>query len=132
LKILLLISISRAYFVYALNICVLDEIQNLLYNQARLQCNSGDDRGKNEDILKTGRGLTIKLSKNVFCFMYFYLISLGISVKIGARTAYEVIKFMTCLYFHVNIRTAKYSSNCFSSNAHIQQAHSGAVNRIKS
>ena len=49
----------------SLNIFVLDEIQNLLYI----------DRKRNEDILKTGRGLTIKLSKNVLCFMYFYLIS---------------------------------------------------------
>ena len=50
---------------------VLDEIQNVLYIQARLQCNFGDDRNRNKDILKTGRGLTIKLSKNVLCFMYF-------------------------------------------------------------
>jgi hypothetical protein len=57
------------------NIFVLDKIQNLLYIQARLQCNFGDDRKRNEDILKTSRGLTIKLSKNVLCFMYFYLIS---------------------------------------------------------
>ena len=45
-----------------LNIFVFDEIQN--YSK----CDS-------KDILKTGRGLTIKLSKNVLCFMYFYLIS---------------------------------------------------------
>ena len=56
-----------------LNIFVVDEIQNLLYIQARLQCNFGDDQKRNEDILKTGRGLTIKLSKNVLCFMYFFL-----------------------------------------------------------
>ena len=37
-------------------------------------CNFGDDRKRNEDILKTGRGLTIKLSKNVLCFINFYLI----------------------------------------------------------
>jgi hypothetical protein len=54
---------------------VLDEIQNLLYIQARLQCNFGDDRKRNEDILKNGRGLTIKLSKYALCFMYFDLIS---------------------------------------------------------
>jgi hypothetical protein len=29
---------------------------NLLYIQARLQFNFGDDRKRNEDILKTGRG----------------------------------------------------------------------------
>ena len=57
------------------NIFILDQIQNLLYIQARFQCNFGDDRKRNEDILKTGRGLAIKLSKNVLCFMYFYLIS---------------------------------------------------------
>jgi hypothetical protein len=34
--------------------------------QARLQCNFGDVRKRNEDILKTGRGLTIKLSKKMF------------------------------------------------------------------
>ena len=36
-------------------------IQKLLYIQAGLQCNFGDNHTKNEDILKTGRGLTIKL-----------------------------------------------------------------------
>ena len=35
------------------NLFVLDEIQNLLYIQARLQCNFGDDRKRNEDIIKT-------------------------------------------------------------------------------
>jgi hypothetical protein len=58
-----------------LNIFVFDEIQNLLYIQARLQGDFGDDRKRNKDILKTSRGLTVKLSKNVLCFMYFYLIS---------------------------------------------------------
>jgi hypothetical protein len=67
--------VSWAYFGYTLNIFVFDEIQNVLYIQARLQCNFGDNRNRNKDILKTGRGLTIKLSKNVLCFMYFYLIS---------------------------------------------------------
>jgi hypothetical protein len=47
----------------------------VLYIQARVQCNFGDDQNRNKDILKTGRCLTIKLSKNVLCFMYIYLIS---------------------------------------------------------
>jgi hypothetical protein len=53
---------------------MLDEIQNVLYIQAWLLCDFGDDQNRNKDILKTGRGLT-QLSKNVLCFMYFYLIS---------------------------------------------------------
>jgi hypothetical protein len=57
-----------------LNIFVLDEIQNLsicIFKPGFMQCHFGDDRKRNKDILKTGRGLTIKLSKNVLCFMYF-------------------------------------------------------------
>jgi hypothetical protein len=33
-----------------LNIFVLDEIENVLYNQARLQCKFGDDQNRNKDI----------------------------------------------------------------------------------
>ena len=69
-----------------MNTFVLDEIQNLLYIQACLQCNFGDFRERNEDILKIGRGLTIKLSKNVLWFMYFYLISYRYKRKKGAHT----------------------------------------------
>ena len=37
-------------------------------------------------------------------FHVFLFDILGISVKIGAHTVYEVVKRMTFLYFHVNIR----------------------------
>jgi hypothetical protein len=37
-------------------------------------------------------------------FHVFLFDILGISVKIGAHTVYEVVKCITCLYFHVNIR----------------------------
>jgi hypothetical protein len=56
-----------SFFGYTFNIFVHDAIQNFLYFQARLQCNFGDDRKRNDAILKTsktGRGLTIKLPKN--------------------------------------------------------------------
>jgi hypothetical protein len=41
---------SMHILVIHVNIFVLDEIQNLLYIQARLQCNFGDGRKRNEDI----------------------------------------------------------------------------------
>jgi hypothetical protein len=73
-----------------------------LYVQAQLQCNVGDAWKRNEDILKTGCGLAIKLSK-ISPFHVFLFDILGISVKIGAHTISKLIKCMTCLYFHVNI-----------------------------
>ena len=57
-----------------LNIFVLDAVQKLLYIQAWLQCDCGDDQKRNADILKAGRSLTVKLSKIVLCLMYFCLI----------------------------------------------------------